>query len=194
MPADRSDKMPHREELKGEGFILRPCRFSDTVGHYEAVSESLEELSAWTSWATPGYSKKKSEDWLHMVIQAWDKGLEYSFSVIDEASGELIGWCGITDICGLPHKKANLGYWIKTSKTGKGTAAKAARLLARWGLKNLGVNRIEIAAAIGNAPSIKTAENSGAKYEGVLRNLLILRGRPLDGVMFSFVKGDFGEE
>lgn len=171
--------------------MLRPCRLSDTDEHYEAVMESLAELSKWTPWATSDYSKKKSEDWLCMVIKAWDKGLEYSFSVFDKKSGEFLGWCGITDICGLPHKKANLGYWLRTSKTGKGIAAKAARMLARWGLQNLDINRIEIAAAEKNFASIKTAENTGAKYEGVLRNLLVLHGKPLNGAMYSLVKGDF---
>jgi RimJ/RimL family protein N-acetyltransferase len=51
--------------------------------------------------------------------------------------------------------------------------------------------RIEIAVAVENFASRKTAEKSGATREGILRQLLSIGGRQHDAVMFSFVREDF---
>jgi RimJ/RimL family protein N-acetyltransferase len=85
---------------------------------------------------------------------------------------------------------ANLGYWVRTSATGHGVATTATRLAARFGFEELGMQRIEIVAALDNIPSQRVAEKSGAKREGVLRRRLLIRGESLDAVLFSLVPED----
>jgi RimJ/RimL family protein N-acetyltransferase len=92
-----------------------------------------------------------------------------------------------------PHRRANLGYWLRTSATGRGYASDAARSLAHWGLAALGFQRIEIVAAIDNVASQRTAARAGATREGVLRNRCLVNSAPRDAVMYSFVLGDFSD-
>jgi len=87
-------------------------------------------------------------------------------------------------------KRVNLGYWVRTDRTGQGVAVAATRLLAKWGFGVLKLNRIEIVVAVDNARSLRVAEKAGAKKEGVLRNRLDLHGRPHDAVMFSLIPGE----
>ncbi|HBS27393.1 MAG TPA: hypothetical protein DD827_09775 [Gammaproteobacteria bacterium] len=41
---------------------------------------------------------------------------------------------------------------------------------------------------VNNIPSRKVAENTGAKYEGILQNRLAINGKPVDACMFSLIK------
>ena len=45
----------------------------------------------------------------------------------------------------------NLGYWVRTDATRRGIATAATRRLARWAFEALGLRRVEIVIAPGNA-------------------------------------------
>src|SRR3990172_4536404 len=103
--------------------------------------------------------------------------------------GSYLGGCGLNGIG--EYKFANLGYWVRTSRTKQGVATAATLLLARFGFDELKLNRIEIVVATGNYASQRVAEKAGATREGVLRNRLILKGKPVvDAVMFSLIPKD----
>ena len=85
---------------------------------------------------------------------------------------------------------ANLGYWVRTSAARRGVATNATRAVARYGFEELGLQRIEIVAAVRNLPSQRVAEKAGAVREGVLRKRLLIRGEAHDAVLFSLVAED----
>jgi len=87
-------------------------------------------------------------------------------------------------------RRANLGYWVRTDRTGLGVAVAAAKLLAKWGFEVLGLKRIEITVAVENVRSLRVAEKAGAKREGILRNRLMLHDIPHDAVMHSLIPGE----
>jgi ribosomal-protein-serine acetyltransferase len=86
------------------------------------------------------------------------------------------------------HRFANLGYWIRTSRTREGAAREAIRLLVDFGFATLGLVRIEIVVAVGNISSQRAAEKTGAYREGLLRNRITHRREALDAYMFSLVR------
>ena len=88
------------------------------------------------------------------------------------------------------HQFANLGYWVRTSAAGRGVATRATKLAARFGFAELGLNRIEIVAAVDNIASQRVAERAGAVREGILRHRLSINGVPHNAVLFSLVAGD----
>jgi RimJ/RimL family protein N-acetyltransferase len=90
------------------------------------------------------------------------------------------------------YRFCNLGYWVRTTRRGQGLAARAARLAAQFAFEQVGLIRVEVVIAAGNAASLRVAEKSGARREGVLRERLLVREQIHDAVMFSFVRADFG--
>jgi ribosomal-protein-serine acetyltransferase len=112
--------------------------------------------------------------------------------VFDADSGNYLGGVGLNFVNRI-HQCANLGYWVRTSQTGRGVAARAARLAARFALERLGFQRVEILAAVGNHASQRVAEKAGATLEGVLRKRLLVNGEPHDAVLYSLVAEDFSE-
>ncbi|HYP54233.1 MAG TPA: GNAT family protein [Pyrinomonadaceae bacterium] len=180
------------DELTDGRFGLREFRPGDAALLYEAVRESLAELHPWMMWAHPGYSIEESREWLAARDRDRDEDVAYAFAIYDAADGRLLGGVGLNFIDRV-HQRANLGYWVRTSATGRGAATAATRLLARYGLEKLGFQRIEVVAAVGNHASLRVAEKAGAKREGVLRKGLLYHGVPHDAVLYSLVSEDFDD-
>jgi RimJ/RimL family protein N-acetyltransferase len=79
---------------------------------------------------------------------------------------------------------------VRTTAAGKGVASKASRLVARFGFEEVGLQRIEVLAAVSNIPSQRVAEKIGAVREAVLRKRLLIGSASHDAVMFSLVAED----
>lgn len=173
-----------------DGMItLRPYRASDIDSVYEAVRESIPELSVWMSWCHPDYSVEEARTWIESQPDKWERGTEYNFAISHNAGRLYLGACGLSVIdrgCGV----ANLGYWVRTSQTNKGIATAATLLLAQFAFKELKLNRVELTIAVHNQASLRVADKAGATREGILRNRVLKNDTPSDAVAFSFVPQD----
>src|SRR4030042_411950 len=155
-------------QLTDGNILLRPYRNSDTEETYRAIKSSLPEIGVWLPFAHPEYSIKESKDWIKKRPGEWEKGITYEFCIFDAKDGTQIGGCGLNGVSKVD-RHANLGYWVRTDRTGQGIAVAATILLAKWGFEVLILNRIEILVAGENQRSLRVAEKAGAKREGVLR-------------------------
>ena len=181
--------MVKKPELTDSFILIRPYTKADIERLFEAAHESVAEISPWMEWCHPGYSIVESREWVGKQDGAWEKGTDYNFTIVDPRDGRYLGGCGLN---GLNHgnKLANLGYWVRTSRTKQGVASAATRLLAGFGFKELGLRRIEIVVAVENKASQRVADKAGATREGVLRNRLFYYDKPHDVVMFSLIPSD----
>jgi ribosomal-protein-serine acetyltransferase len=180
---------PKQTKLTDGVILLRPCKKQDAQDLYKAIRLSLKELGAWLPFAHENYSLYETQDWVKKHPVEWKKGAAYNFAICDMKTGEIIGVCSIGDFSEMK-KRANLGYWVRSDRTGRGIAVAATRLLAKWGFDALDLKRIEILVAVENARSLRVAEKVGAKREGVLRNRLDIRGKTHDAVMHSLIPGE----
>ena len=169
--------------------MIRAYRDSDAASLYEAVRESIPEVSKWLPWCHENYSIEESREFVAARELASQGDEWYSFAVLDTDSEKFLGGVGINFINRV-HQMANLGYWVRTSAAGRGVATAATRLAARFGFDQLGLQRIEIVAAIDNVASQRVADKAGATREGILRKRLLINGTPHDAVLYSLVRGD----
>jgi ribosomal-protein-serine acetyltransferase len=179
-----------KDILLTDGVItLRPHQVSNIDSLYEAVRESISEISEWMPWCHPDYSIEESRTWIESQPDEWEKGEEYNFAISYNTGGLYLGGCGLRIIdhnIGI----ANLGYWVRTSQTKKGIATASARLLTRFAFNELRLNRVEINVAVDNQASLRVVEKVGAIKEGILRNRLTKNNAPCDAVMFSLIPHD----
>ncbi|HEY6188211.1 MAG TPA: GNAT family protein [Pyrinomonadaceae bacterium] len=181
--------MMMKNELTDGKILLRPYRAEDVQMLYDAVRESIAELSPWMPWCHPGYSIDESRAYIMSRDEAQATEEEYGFGIFDARTGAYFGSTGLNHFV-RRDLYANLGYWVRTVCTGRGIASSATRLLARFGLEELGLQRIEIVAAVGNVASQRAAEKAGAVREGILRKRLQLFGKPHDAVLYSLIAED----
>ncbi|HMZ07179.1 MAG TPA: GNAT family protein [Anaerolineales bacterium] len=175
-----------------DGFVtLRPYEFGDENELHFAVQESLPELSPWMSWASPRYTNDVARNFIAVSRAEWTHGSLYSFAITDTTTGQYYGGCGLSHIHPI-YKFCNLGYWVRTSQNGRGIAARAARLAARFAFERVKLIRVEIVIAEGNENSIRVAKKAGAHYEGILLNRMTVGKLILNAHMFSLLPSDFG--
>ncbi len=177
-------------QLTGDSILLRPYQEGDVSQVYEAIRESITEMIVWWPWCHADYSIEECKTYITSQSKEWENGIEYGFVILDSSNGQYLGGCGINNI-NYNNRVANLGYWVRTSRTKQGIATEATLLLARFGFDRLNLNRIEIIAAVDNKPSQRVAEKAGAVQEGILRNRYVVQDRINDTVVFSFIPSDF---
>ncbi|HEY0404927.1 MAG TPA: GNAT family protein [Pyrinomonadaceae bacterium] len=179
-------------ELTDGNILIRPFRADDVDAVFEAVRESIGHLSPWMQWCHPDYSRDETLAFINSRPHDWSADQAYTFAIIDAATNAFLGSVGLNFI-NRQYQMANLGYWVRASATKRGVASTATRLLARFGFRELGFQRLEIVAAVGNHPSQRAAEKAGAKREGVLRKRLLINKQPQDAALYSLVAEDLEE-
>lgn len=108
-------------ELAKDSLLLRPLKLTDSKAVYEAVRESINDITPWMPWCHESYTLNDSEKWIEFSTKAWSNGTEYDFAIIDKKDGTFLGGCGLNNIDNN-HRVANLGYWVRSGRTGKGIA------------------------------------------------------------------------
>jgi ribosomal-protein-serine acetyltransferase len=181
--------MKNNRRLTDGVITLRPYRASDIDSVYEAVRESIPELSVWMSWCHPDYSIEETGAWIESQPDKREKGAEYNFAISYNTGSLYLGGCGL-DVIDRGCRIANLGYWVRTSQTNKGIATAATLLLAQFAFNELKLNRVELTIAVDNQASLRVAEKAGATREGILRNRVVKNDTPSDAVVFSLVPQD----
>ena len=172
-------------------ILLRAPKASDVPAIQQAIRESLTELHPWMDWATDDYDEASTWRWLEAIQLAWEHASGFHFAITDAHSGEYIGGCSVDGI-NEKLRSCNLGYWVRTSRTGQGIASQAASLAAKFAFETVGLTRVEIVIAVENVASQRTAQKAGAHYEGILLNRMVVRSDVYNAMLFSLNPADFG--
>jgi RimJ/RimL family protein N-acetyltransferase len=175
-----------QELLQNREIKLKRFKPEDGVDVFNALKFSYKEISPWLSWLKPDYDQKSANDFIYLQMSNWNQDLEYAFS-IKSHTDDLLGTISL-HLYDKQNKVASLGYWMNSQYTSKGICTNAVKLLIANTLIKLKLNRIEVIVATKNIASQKVAEKAGAKYEAILKNRLLLLGKPTDAKMYAFTK------
>jgi RimJ/RimL family protein N-acetyltransferase len=104
------------------------------------------------------------------------------FAIVDTASGELVGCCGLDDWS--TEDVAQFGYWIAPQARGRGYATRAAILFTRW-LFDQGAARVVLTVVAGNEGSVAVARRAGFVHEGTMREHSVWKGERYDVLWFA---------
>ncbi len=109
----------------------------------DAVASSFAELHPWMPWAGTMPTAAEQRAVLRAGEASFDADREWSYVLIERDSGQLVGAAGLHRRAGP--RSVEIGYWVRTDRTGRGYATSAARALAEAALAHLAeVDRIEI--------------------------------------------------
>ena len=176
-----------RAVAEGELVTVRAYAEADIDRLLVAVTASIAEVARYETWCHPGYTRDDAASYVNWWRRAWADGQAYYFAVEEQATGDFLGSCGLSGPL-RDHRRAGLGYWIRSDRTGQGFATDAARTVMHFGFTELGLNRIELECAVDNVASRRVAEKLGCIQEGVLRSRLILPAGATDTVMYAVVR------
>lgn len=169
--------------LPGKAVMLEPMTPAATDEVIEAVAESDAALREYMPWS------RKPEDLAAFVADcpgraATGAGLECA--IRSRSDGRFIG---VIAAMGLNRftPRADLGYWMRTSETGKGFATDAVSTLVAFCRDELQLVRLDACVATTNIASQKVLQKNGFEQEGLKRKAELCHGVWHDLILFGRV-------
>ena len=172
------DRIPYPLELVTERLVIRSPVATDAPQLMEAIAETLDTLGPWMPWADHIPTLAEAEENCRKAEEAFRDGSDSRLHLFLRESLAFVGGSGLHRIdWSVP--KVEIGYWVRTSCSGKGYITEAVQEIARYAVEELQANRIEIRMSSTNARSRRVAERLGFTFEGILRN----HARHVDGTL-----------
>jgi RimJ/RimL family protein N-acetyltransferase len=184
--------VPRRIVLPGEHLLdgptaLRAWRDTDLDGLVAACQD--REISRWTRVPYP-YGPSDGRAYLLQRHDSLHAGIAAPFAIVSTADrDQLLGSISLMRFS-WKHARAEVGYWLAREARGQGHATRAVRLITAWGIRSLGLERIDLLAATDNPASQRVAERCGFTREAVLRSYLAGSEGRQDMVAFGLLVTD----
>jgi len=168
-------------------LTLRPFTAADAP----AVTELLQvpTIAANTLRIPFPYEQSMASDWIATHASEYEAQREVTFAITLADDHRFIGAVGL--VLDLPHRQAELGYWLGAPWWGRGYASEAARAVVGWGFDVLDLNRIHAGYMAHNPASGGVLSKLGLQHEGLRREHIVKDGRPVDLVLMGLLRRDW---
>lgn len=183
--------MPQPAPVLTDGSLwLRPWRPDEAGTLVELLHASMDSVGRWLSWCTPAYGLADALHWMRSVEESWaEQDGDCALAIAIDGGATPIGCIGANQFQ-PEYRMANIGYWLGHAHQGQGFTARALKLFAPHVFERFDLLRLEIVAAERNAPSRRTAERSGAHFEGIARRRLLVHGESHDAAIYALIRGE----
>jgi ribosomal-protein-serine acetyltransferase len=192
MTLDEAKQLDIPRAIETPRMMLRAVVVEHVKEVFEAVSESIPDLSPWMPWVHPTATLEGSRAFHEGAQQQWNERTMLDFTWFDKVTQSVVGKGGFHTI-NWQVPKFEIGYWVRSSRAGEGLCTEAVQALVEFGQVHLGANRLEITSDPRNVPSRRVAEKSGFILEGILRKnmpdpMTSCQGGLRDSCMYAWVR------
>lgn len=150
-------------------LMIRPPQAGDGKVMNAAIRESVVELKPWMPWVRKSVPTiEESEEVCRQAQAKFVLRDDMTMFCFDRVSGEFIGSTGLHRF-NLEHGIFEIGYWIRSSRSGKGYVTEATNALTRFCFGALGARRVQLFCNASNLKSVAIPESLGFEKEGRLR-------------------------
>ena len=172
---ERLDRRPQRVDevtLEGDRVRLRPWRDDDA----ERVVEGCTDPRSmhWLSGLPNPYTSEHAGDYIRRCRGQAAVGAGLFLAMADPQDDACVGSIALMDLGGMDPTTGEVGYWAHPAARGRGMTSEAVALLAAHAFRpttegGLGLRRLVLKAAAGNAASQHVAESNGFQRTGMQR-------------------------
>lgn len=152
------------ERILTDRLLLQRLRYEDAEEIFYCYA-SKPEATRFVSWPTHE-SIRITREYLRYVYDAWNKGLDFSYSIRLQSTGQLIGSYGVINENG----RIQFGYILGPNHWGQGFASEACRQITELLKQQRTVYRIGTYVDCDNEVSVKVLEKCGYEREARLKN------------------------
>lgn len=116
------------DELSSGDIVLRRWHPDMVDAMVAAVTASLVELRQWMPWAQSAPTHEEMLSVIENGSTLFDEDREWNYVLFERSSDDVVGAAGL-------HVERDpacpeIGYWVRSDRTGRGYATSAARILA----------------------------------------------------------------
>jgi RimJ/RimL family protein N-acetyltransferase len=188
MPFDGSQPTLTTATAHGDKITLRLPEPRDADGLISACGDP--ESIRWTT-IQPGYDRERALGFINEYAPGWWQRGQGGCWVLADAADRYTGQIDLR-VSPADPAVADVGFLTAPHARGRGYMTAALRTVAEYGLRELGLSRVEWKAHVGNLASRKVAERAGFAYEGIMRNGCAHGGERIDAWVAALVPGDLG--
>ncbi|UFU04069.1 GNAT family N-acetyltransferase [Ruania suaedae] len=127
--------------------------------------------------------------WITRQLARSEQGTGYSFAVAERATDRAVGNAGLS-LRALDQGRASAGYAIAPSSRGRGYATDALMALTAFAWTIEGLHRVELFIEPWNVASVRVAERSGYRQEGLLRSHQEIDGVRRDMIVCAALRAE----
>lgn len=178
-----ADPLP---DLRTERLLLRPFVAGDASDVRRSLADG--DVAGMTLTVPHPYPDSAADEFIAAQAPAWAAGKRATWAVTRGGDGALVGAIGLQ--LTLPHRRAEVGYWIAKPEWGRGYATEATRRVVAFAFDVLGLNRVEAHHFLENPASGRVMVNVGMLPEGVHREVVWRDGRARDLKSYAILRSD----
>ncbi len=186
--SERVDRRHPARLLVDDEVELRLLTEAHARSLFALTDRNREYLRRWLPWVDGTRSVRDTTKFIRGAREqlrrndGFQVGVWYRGELAGVAGYHYWSWTG---------RKTEIGYWLAAPLQGKGIVTRACRALVDYAFRTLGLNRVEIRIAAGNARSRAIAERLGFVREGILREAEYSSDGPEDQVVYGLLHDDW---
>ena len=147
--------------LTAQELVIRPWRPEDASDLVAAYGDP--DIQRWHARSMTG---AEALEWVASRSERWAAETGADWAVADESG--LLGRVGLR-VLDLAAGCGEAAYWVLPAARGRAVASRALGTVGEWLFEHVGLHRIELHHAIGNAASCRVAAKAGYALEGTMR-------------------------
>jgi RimJ/RimL family protein N-acetyltransferase len=189
---EMQDLTPHPwerlvERLEGRLVVLEPLSRAHTEGLFAAARDpEIWRFMPWNARA----SEASFDSWMEDALKRSSEGLEVPFAIIARATGAPVGSTRYLTLR-PEHRGLEIGWsWVAREAWGTGLNVEAKYLLLRHAFEALDCLRVEFKTDALNQRSRVALEALPARFEGIFRKHMVVRGGELRDSAYYAVTDD----
>ena len=173
--------------LVTDRLIMRKMLISDYSDMFDYASRPITtKYLLWSPHESPKFTKK----YLSYLQGQYREENFYDFALVEKDSGKMIGTCGFTRF-NFSSYSAEIGFVLNPKYWGYSIAPEASRRVIRFGFDTLELHRIEARYMENNIQSRRVMEKSGMTFEGIYRDMMLVRGQFVSVGVCSILRSEF---
>ena len=175
--------------LQLESLELRCWRPGDAERMLIAIEESFPELERWMSWAEQPPTLTGLREVLRHGEMDFHSDHAWDYTILDVRSGDVVGGVGLHR---TEHpERFEIGYWVRTSRTGQGVATSATQVMIDAAATYLDVARhILIRMDQANVASASVPRRLGFTLESEEDREIVAKGHTGRGYVWTLTLPD----
>lgn len=176
--------------LECDRVILRKMdrSFADDMFEY-ASNPAVTKYLTWDVHP----NRRFSYNYLGYVNSRYRTGEFFDWAITMRDSGKMIGTCGFTRF-NFSSYSAEIGFVLNPKYWGYSIAPEASRRVIRFGFDTLELHRIEARYMENNIQSRRVMEKSGMTFEGIYRDMMLVRGQFVSVGVCSILRSEFNRD
>jgi ribosomal-protein-alanine N-acetyltransferase len=181
--------LPAFPRLQGKRVRLRAPLESDA----DAVFALFADPDVMRYWSRPPMTTRGEAEGLIVEIdEGFAQRTHLNWVVAKRQDDAVVGTCTLFRF-EPRHRRAEIGYSLRSDHWGRGLAAEAVSLALDWAFRALALHRVEADIDPRNAGSRKLLERLGFASEGVLRERYFVGDEISDTELFGLLASDWAD-